>query len=459
MAISYVGGATAVSTGNTDVSVSLTALAGGSDSAPSSGDLIIFAYNIADADNADLNMACNTASFAEIADLFGNGTQDANLGVYWKFFGSETAVVGEGSLGGTDTAIQAAAMVFRGVNAGVPFNTALVPATGTTGGTPNPPEINPDGTAGVWTVIVGSNAHTANANGTFTAPANYTTDFLTIGNQDTADGIIGMGYNSAPSDPENPGTMTSSHTATGWCAVTIALNPSNPQAVTPTTASLTITLFAPTVTVTNHVNVTPATATLTISLFAPTVAVTANQNVIPSTLALTLTTFAPTVTVGLSVTPTPATLTVATFAPTVTVTANQLVTPSPATLTITTFAPTVTATAHQFVTPAPAALTLTLFAPTVTTTQHVFVTPLPATLTLTLFAPTVEATGGPVGPPDPGTVPIRYILGTTANVVPVLTVGVWAIGVVRVREFVGPANVVPVREVTTETPHVKVVKV
>jgi hypothetical protein len=60
---------------------------------------------------------------------------------------------------------------------------------------------------------------------------------------------------------------------------------------------------------------------------------------------------------------------------------------------------------------------------------------------------------------DIGIVPVRYVLGETANVVPVVTVLVIEIGVVSVREFVGPANVVPVREVTTEAPHVKVKKV
>lgn len=229
MAITYVGGATAVSAGNTDVSVSLTALSGGSGSAALEGDLVIFAYNVADADNVDLNPVCNTAGFTEIADLFGDGTNDANLGVYWKFMGSspDTSVVGEGNIGGTDTAIQAVAMVFRGVRTvadGGPFDVALQPATGTTGGNPDPPSIDTSGAAGIWTVIVGANAHTANVDGTFSAPTNYTTDFLTVGSQDTADGIIGMGYNASPSDPENPGTMTSSATATGWCAVTIALS-------------------------------------------------------------------------------------------------------------------------------------------------------------------------------------------------------------------------------------------
>ncbi len=63
------------------------------------------------------------------------------------------------------------------------------------------------------------------------------------------------------------------------------------------------------------------------------------------------------------------------------------------------------------------------------------------------------------GPPPAGTVPIRYIVGETANVVPVVTVLVWDFGVVSVREYVGPAHVVPVREVTTEYPHTKVIKV
>ena len=56
-----------------------------------------------------------------------------------------------------------------------------------------------------------------------------------------------------------------------------------------------------------------------------------------------------------------------------------------------------------------------------------------------------------------GVVPIRYILtGETANVVPVETVLAVVIGVVPCRQFVGPANVVPVRETNTEWPRVLV---
>jgi hypothetical protein len=59
-----------------------------------------------------------------------------------------------------------------------------------------------------------------------------------------------------------------------------------------------------------------------------------------------------------------------------------------------------------------------------------------------------------------GVVPIRYILtGETANVVPVETVLVREAGVVPCRQFVGPANVVPVRETSTEFPRVRVILV
>lgn len=72
----------------------------------------------------------------------------------------------------------------------------------------------------------------------------------------------------------------------------------------------------------------------------------ANVTVTPSTASLTLTTFAPTVTAtaGVTATPTTAGLTLATFAPTVTTTANVTATPTTATLNLTMFAPTVTAT-------------------------------------------------------------------------------------------------------------------
>lgn len=54
----------------------------------------------------------------------------------------------------------------------------------------------------------------------------------------------------------------------------------------------------------------------------------------------------------------------------------------------------------------------------------------------------------------PGVVPIRYVEGETANVVPVETLGGGGIGIVPCRVEVGPANVVPVRETAIEIPRV-----
>lgn len=166
---------------------------------------------------------------------------------------------------------------------------------------------------------------------------------------------------------------------------------SDHKSVTPSTATLTLTTFAPTVTASDNKSVTPSTATLTLTTFAPTVTATQNQLVTPSTATLTLTTYAPTVTAsgGQVATPSTATLTLTTYAPTVSVSDNKSVTPSTATLTLTTYAPTVTATDHKTATPTTATLTITTYAPTVTATDHKSVTPATATLTLTTFAPTV----------------------------------------------------------------------
>lgn len=119
--------------------------------------------------------------------------------------------------------------------------------------------------------------------------------------------------------------------------------------------------------------VTPTTAALTLTRFAPTVTATANRLVTPTTRALALTTFAPTVTASdhKTVTPTTASLILTTFAPTVSVSDNKVVTPTTAALVLSAFAPTVTATANQTVTPTTAALVLVTFAPTVTASSDV----------------------------------------------------------------------------------------
>jgi hypothetical protein len=164
--------------------------------------------------------------------------------------------------------------------------------------------------------------------------------------------------------------------------------------VTPGVLALTLTTYAPTVTVTNNVQVTPGVLALTLTTYAPVVTVSDNKVMTPDPLALTLTTFAPTVTIApvagdVTVTPDTAALTITTYAPTVTISDNKIMTPDTLALTLATYAPAVTVSDHKIMTPDPAALTLSTYAPTVTISDNKEMTPDTLALTLTTYAPTV----------------------------------------------------------------------
>jgi hypothetical protein len=160
--------------------------------------------------------------------------------------------------------------------------------------------------------------------------------------------------------------------------------------VTPTTAALTITEYAPTVTATANVTATPSVASLTITEYAP--AVSTPVVCTPGVASLTTSLKAPDVSASKNVSAVPgvASLTLTTYLPTVSTSDTQEVTPDPATLTLTGYAPTVSASDAVEVTPGVAALTLAGLAPTVSTSDAVEVTPGVASLTLSNFAPTVS---------------------------------------------------------------------
>lgn len=225
MPISFVGSAENSAINGADVTLTLP---GG----VLTDDLVIVAYGIGDNDAVDQNVAMVTAGYTEEADLFvssGGAQQDINMGVYRKFMGAtpDTTAVVDG-LGGTDAAVAAVCMVFRGVDLLTPFDVAIVTATGIDTFSPNPPSINHNNPVGLWTVIAGASAHAVGGAGTFTFPTGYTTDALDRGSDDTSDVTVGMGYRTNPADPEDPGIMTHSGTDSAnycWAAVTIALRP------------------------------------------------------------------------------------------------------------------------------------------------------------------------------------------------------------------------------------------
>lgn len=164
--------------------------------------------------------------------------------------------------------------------------------------------------------------------------------------------------------------------------ITTSFAPQVNLGVIPGTASLVLTSFAPVI----DLMIVPATASLVLTTFAPTASVSNNISVTPGTASLVLTTFAPQVNLG--VTPATAALVINSFAPAVNIGTN--ITPATASLTLTSFAPTL----DLKLTPATASLSLTTFAPTVTSGGSLVVTPGTQALILTTYAPAGGASGG-----------------------------------------------------------------
>jgi hypothetical protein len=227
MAISFVQSAASSSSPNAATTVNISATA--------AGDLILVAFAVGDTSATDSDISLS--GYTEVVDLFsGADTNDTDLWVGYKYStGGETAVGPFTALGGTNASNAAVVMVFRGVATlaqSGPFDTAATPATGQDTSNADPPSHDWSGTSGVWTVIAGATGHTGGATGALTAPANYTTNFVSRNHDDTVDVLVGMGYNSSPADPENPGAFTAANIGTAannsWCAVTMSLKEAPP---------------------------------------------------------------------------------------------------------------------------------------------------------------------------------------------------------------------------------------
>lgn len=227
MAISFIGSAIASATPTADTVVTLP---GGM----SANDLIIAAFAVGDDDNVNTDLLQPTeGGYTEVADLSVTAdADDIDLAVFYKFHNGSDTTVTWGDVGGTDAANVSVVMVFRGVKLvadGGPFDTAATTATGQNGAHPDPASIDHSGAAGIWTVIAGATSHVSFGSVVgvpYTFPSGYTTNANGTAHNGTNDASIGMGYNTAPADPEDPGVMT--HDATSatnsWAAVTMALS-------------------------------------------------------------------------------------------------------------------------------------------------------------------------------------------------------------------------------------------
>lgn len=233
-AISFVGSAENGTANNADPTADLTAISGLAEN-----DLVIAACGLGDADAVNLDVTMNTAGYTGINDLFADDTHETSFEVFYKFMGStpDTSVVCEGSTGGNDTGTAIVAIAFRGVDTTTPFDVASTSVTGINDPDADPPSIDWS-TSGVWTVIAVASAHALGTNCTSDAyvfPTGYTTNQIECAGNDTTDISVGMGYNSAPADPENPGIVDhngTDSTNNSWAAVTMALRPQSTVAPT-----------------------------------------------------------------------------------------------------------------------------------------------------------------------------------------------------------------------------------
>ncbi len=226
MAIAFRGSASNTQSNGTDITLTLSGISGLAE-----GDFVILTHGMANAADQTLqeDYISFPAGWTRLGHLYANDTEDVNFAAWCKFMGPipDTAVTIR-STGTTTESIAAVAMAFSGVDQTRPLDVLPTTATGINTGIPDPPSITTSGAAGAWTVIAGASASDNGFLATFTFPTGYTTNALEAAGNDTDDIMVGMGYNSSPSSPENPGVMTPSYGDSvnyAWAAMTIALRP------------------------------------------------------------------------------------------------------------------------------------------------------------------------------------------------------------------------------------------
>lgn len=420
----YVGGASQVGTGAT-ITVDLTALAGGSDSAPQEGDLVVVVWG--HADTSDRTLSVSTSGYTKRQDLYQTETWDPNLATAWKFMGStpDSSVVvnrtSNAAYGGC-----AVVQVWRGVDPNVPFDVADVTAQGTNSQLSNPASITPQReNAVVLACGIGTQATTGAA---FTIPSGMTNGVSVKGDGTTADAAVFLASYDWTSGAYDPAAVTggTGGTSAGWIAVTMALRGAVADGaveITPPAGSVVLTGAAPTVIA--PLLIRPAAGTLALTGAVPTLSSGSSPLITPAAgaivlagavpvqtltlpapapAALVLTGYAPSRLIGTNVTPGAGAVALAGAVPTVTRTANQVVTPAAGATVLAGAAPTVTRTSSATITPAAGAVALAGAVPTVTRTANVALTPGVGAVVLSGTAPTVTRTANAVLTPGAGAV-------------------------------------------------------
>lgn len=227
MAISYVGGQVGGRAGSTSTTNITYALTGGTNSTPQAGDFVVITDVIASAGRTPACAITAPATWNSLTQINANGTTyDTSLNVSYKFMGgTPDTTFTLPSTGNIQDAQRYTIQVWRGVDTTNPFDVTAVSASGTATGRPNPGSITPT-TSGAYVLICGGGAAATGA--AYTAPANYTTNFLTGTTADTNDAMVGSGYRAWTSGTEDPAAYTggTANAVDSWASYTLALRPS-----------------------------------------------------------------------------------------------------------------------------------------------------------------------------------------------------------------------------------------
>lgn len=231
--IRLVGYSTAIAFSAT-TDLSLTSLFGGIDNAAREGDLVVFSHFVRD-NGGDQNVGTSTSGYTEIADLFGNDSNDANLSVSYKVMGSTPdTIVTSVATAGRHVLI---ASVWRGVDPTNPLDVTSTTSVLTNTGIADPASITPI-TPGAVVIAVGGNQSQTTA--PVTGPSGYRG--ISVVNVAAPGDFphLGVYHKYWSSGAEDPGAWTGvvDDVGVASAAITLALRPKQPAPITGT-ASIT----------------------------------------------------------------------------------------------------------------------------------------------------------------------------------------------------------------------------
>lgn len=223
--ISFVGSTTNGINNGGDYTLDLTALTGGSDSSPSTGDVIIVAATSCVESGTGNYPDMNSSGFTQITEIEGSDTYVTSCRIWYKVVGGtpDTGVDIGGSGSGARSEV-GLAFVFRGVDNATPLDVTTTTATGANTVLANPPSITPT-TAGSWIMPIGAGGH---GNDVDTFSSSELSNFASKGINDTGDATIGAGtiaWSGGAFDPAAFSFSGSDLTFYSWAAATLALRP------------------------------------------------------------------------------------------------------------------------------------------------------------------------------------------------------------------------------------------